>query len=90
MGEPKNCTRVQISLNNEILAKLDSCCEELACPRSVYIAMALKQKWQSEEQIRQVPAMLQAVGEMVRCIDELKENPVAFAAGLPLPELPDA
>ena len=74
-GEIKNCTRLTISLNNDVLAELDRRAEQLACPRSVYIATALRQKWQSEDSMANMPAMLATLGSCVRVIDELKNDP---------------
>lgn len=78
-GEIKNCTRVTISLNNDILAELDRRAEEMACPRSVYIAMALKQKWLTEDNTKNLPMMLSTLGNVVRVIDELKNDPELMA-----------
>ena len=74
-GELKNCTRISVTLNNDILAELDRRAEALACPRSVYIAMALRQKWQSEDNMANMPAMLATLGNAIRVIDELKADP---------------
>lgn len=79
MGEMKNCTRISVSLNNDILAELDRRAEELACPRSVYIAMALKQKWQTEDNAKNLPMMLSTLGNTVRVIEELKNDPELLA-----------
>lgn len=78
-GEIKNCTRVTISLNNDILAELDRRAEEMACPRSVYIAMALKQKWLTEDNTKNLPMMLSTLGNAVRVIEELKNDPELMA-----------
>lgn len=78
-GEIKNCTRVTISLNNDILAELDRRAEEMACPRSVYIAMALKQKWLTEDNTKNMPMMLSTLGNAVRVIEELKNDPELMA-----------
>lgn len=75
MPEYKNCTRISVTLNNEILAELDRRAEALACPRSVYIATALKQKWQTEDNMANMPVMLATLGNAVRVIDELKADP---------------
>lgn len=74
MGEIKNCTRLTISLNNEVLAELDRRAEELACPRSVYIAMALRQKWQTEDNMARMPAMMATLGNAIRVIEEHKSD----------------
>ena len=74
-GELKNCTRISVTLNNDILAELDRRAEQLACPRSVYIATALRPKWQSEDSMANMPAMLATLGSCVRVIDELKNDP---------------
>lgn len=75
MAEYKNCTRISVTLNNEILAELDRRAEALACPRSVYIATALKQKWQTEDNMANMPAMLATLGNAIRVIEELKADP---------------
>lgn len=74
-GEIKNCTRLTISLNNDVLAELDRRAEQLACPRSVYIAIALRQKWQTEDNMANMPAMLSTLGNAVRFLEESKNNP---------------
>lgn len=79
MAEYKNCTRISVTLNNEILAELDRRAEALACPRSVYIATALKQKWQQEDNLANMPMMLSTLGNMVRVIEELKADPELLA-----------
>lgn len=79
MPEYKNCTRISVTLNNEILAELDRRAEALACPRSVYIATALKQKWQQDDNLANMPAMLSTFRDMVRVVDEIKGDPDLFA-----------
>lgn len=74
-GEIKNCTRLTISLNNDVLAELDRRAEQLACPRSVYIAMALRQKWQTEDNMANMPAMMATLGNAIRVIEECKSDP---------------
>lgn len=75
----KTCTRLTISLNNEVLAELDRKAEEMGCPRSVYITMALKQKWQTEENAKNLPLMLSTLGNAVRVIEEMKNDPELMA-----------
>lgn len=74
-GELKNCTRISVSLNNDVLAELDRRAEQLACPRSVYIAIALRQKWQTEDNMANMPAMMTTLGNAVRIIEEYKSDP---------------
>lgn len=78
--DTKACTRVTISLNDEVLAELDKRCEELDCPRSVYISLALKAKWQSEENMKNVPAMLAMMGELAGAMNKLSELPPGYLA----------
>ena len=66
MPMPKrNMVRMNINLNADVAEKLDSICEELGCPRSAYIGMALKYKFQSEEMMSKFPEMMSQMAELV-------------------------
>lgn len=71
----KRRDRLNISLNENIIAELDRRCAETGCPRSVYIAMALKAKWQQEDQIKQMPMMYGALSRVAQVIEECKSDP---------------
>lgn len=74
----KNCkgvTRITVSINDNVLAELDRKAEEMGCGRSMYIAMALKQRWQQEDSMKNMPMMYTTLAKAVQLIDEVKSDP---------------
>lgn len=60
-----NAIRCNISLPSELLEKIDSACEELGCARSVYIAMAVRAKLNSDAMMEKMPEMVSMMHEMM-------------------------
>lgn len=71
----KGVTRITVSINDNVLAELDRKAEEMGCNRSMYIAMALKQKWSQEESMKNMPMMYSALSRAVQLMEEMKADP---------------
>lgn len=65
-NKPANAIRCNISLPSELVAKVDQVCEELGCARSVYIAMALRAKLNSDAMFEQMPEMVSMMHDMMQ------------------------
>ena len=61
-----NAIRCNISLPSELLEKIDNACEELGCARSVYIAMAVRAKLNSNAMFEQMPEMVSMMHDMMQ------------------------
>lgn len=69
-----NVIRCNISLTSELLEKIDKACEELGCPRSVYIAMAVKAKLNSDAMMERMPEMMSMIHEMVSMVKRIEDK----------------
>lgn len=61
-----NAIRCNISLPSELLEKIDKACEELGCARSVYIAMAVRAKLNSDAMFEQMPELVSMMHDMMQ------------------------
>ena len=77
--------RLNINLSKDMLVKLNAVCAELGCPRSSYIAMALKQKFQSDEVMNNFPEMMSSMSEMIAFAKSMidKEAPLTESVSDP-------
>ena len=66
--------RLNINLSKDMLVKLNAFCAELGCPRSSYIAMALTQKFQSDEVMNKFPEMMSSMSEMIALAKSTKDK----------------
>lgn len=78
--------RLNINLSKDMLDKLNAVCEELGCPRSSYIAMALKQKFQSDEVMSKFPEMMSSMSEMIALAKSMKDNEALLTESVYDPE----
>lgn len=60
----KGKTRVQISLSNELLERMDEYCERLGVTRSNYVAMLVAQNL--DTMTRMMDAMPDAINELIK------------------------
>lgn len=71
----KNAVRLNISLPSELVESVDKVCKEIGCARSVYIAIALRSKLNSDAVMEKMPEMVSMMHEMMSMatvIDERK------------------
>lgn len=78
--------RLNINLSKDMLDKLNAVCEELGCPRSSYIAMALKQKFQIDEVMSKFPEMMSSMSEMIALAKSMKDNEALLTESVSDPE----
>lgn len=85
-NKPANSIRCNISLPSDLVAKVDQVCEELGCARSVYIAMALRSKLNSDAMIEQMPEMVSMMHDIVQFAKQAEalkaaDGPVGSGSG---------
>lgn len=61
----KNAVRLNISLPSELVESVDKVCKEIGCARSVYIAIALRSKLNSDAMMEKMPEMVSMMHEMM-------------------------
>lgn len=65
--------RINITLNEELVKKIDEVASNLFVTRSAYIAFAVSQKLQADEAIANMPKMLNAMNEAIM-LEKSKKN----------------
>lgn len=76
-NKPANAVRCNISLPSELVAKVDAVCDELGCARSVYIAMALRAKLNSDAMFEQMPEMVSMMHDMMSMVKSIEDKKTA-------------
>lgn len=64
MCDKKKSVKITISLPEDLLQEIDAAAESLACPRSVFIAMSVRQKLNSDMMMDKLPEMLGFLRQM--------------------------
>ncbi len=56
---------INVSLPKEVMERLNKESEAIGINRSAYISLALHQKWQSDEMVRNLPMMTRALQDLL-------------------------
>jgi metal-responsive CopG/Arc/MetJ family transcriptional regulator len=63
--------RVNITLSDENLEKVDKACKDLGIARSTYIAMAINEKIKNDEALRLMPDVIKAMQALKETNDQI-------------------
>lgn len=67
--------RLNITLDKELLADVDSWCEKYGCNRSAFIGIACRSKLDGEMMIQKFPEMLSVASEQLKLDSKKKKKP---------------
>lgn len=82
MAKPAlNAIRCNISLPADLVESVDKLCNELGCARSVYIAMALRAKLNSDAMVEKMPEMVSMMHEMMTMAKAMDDKKIGSAMG---------
>lgn len=77
----QNVVRLNISLPSELVESVDKACKEIGCARSVYIAIALRSKLNSDAMMEKMPEMVAMMHEMMSMATLMDERKLADGSG---------
>lgn len=77
----QNAVRLNISLPSELVESVDKACKEIGCARSVYIAIALRSKLNSDAMMEKMPEMVAMMHEMMSMATLMDERKSADGSG---------
>lgn len=78
--------RVTITLTRDVLEMADEAAAELGINRSMFIALAIREKVRQEETRKNMPAMLMQMAQMMQMVTDLDKRGLLNSGSLP--ELP--
>lgn len=82
MAKPAlNAIRCNISLPADLVENVDKVCNELGCARSVYIAMALRAKLNSDAMLEKMPEMVTMMHEMMTMAKAMDDKKIGSDTG---------
>lgn len=82
MAKPAlNAIRCNISLPADLVENVDKVCNELGCARSVYIAMALRAKLNSDAMLEKMPEMVTMMHDMMTMAKLMEDKKTSSASG---------
>lgn len=70
----QNAIRLNISLPSDLVESVDKVCNEIGCARSVYIAIALRSKLNSDAMIDKMPEMVSMIHEMMQLAKQMDDK----------------
>lgn len=70
----QNAVRLNISLPSDLVESVDKVCNEIGCARSVYIAIALRSKLNSDAMMDQMPEMVSMMHEIMTMAKLMDDN----------------
>lgn len=76
----QNAIRLNISLPSDLVESVDKVCNEIGCARSVYIAIALRSKLNSDAMIDKMPEMVSMIHEMMQLAKQMDDKKSAASS----------
>lgn len=77
----QNAVRLNISLPAELVESVDKVCNDIGCARSVYIAIALRSKLNSDAMMEKMPEMVTMMHDMMTMAKLMEDKKSASATG---------
>lgn len=77
----QNAVRLNISLPAELVESVDKVCNDIGCARSVYIAIALRSKLNSDAMLEKMPEMVTMMHEMMTMAKAMDDKKFGSATG---------
>lgn len=77
----QNAVRLNISLPAELVESVDKVCNDIGCARSVYIAIALRSKLNSDAMMQKMPEMVTMMHEVMTMAKLMEDKKSASATG---------
>lgn len=77
----QKAVRLNISLPAELVESVDKVCNDIGCARSVYIAIALRSKLNSDVMMEKMPEMVTMLHDIMNMAKLMEDKKIASATG---------
>lgn len=81
--ENQKAVRLNISLPSDLVESVDKVCHTIGCARSVYIAIALRSKLNSDAMMEKMPEMVTMMHDMMTIAKAMEDKKTASNSNNP-------